>query len=309
MSAVTLDQNPALTHKTPCGLHAVPPGEANSPYTQPRCELPSLAASQIGTLIAFLAAMGIFMMEAWRRAPIDHRQFFYEFCGIFFATTLYFFFAEWTLEEFHIHELRNLQTPSDWSNALSGIGRFLLRPYIYFPLLLIFFAGIFFLTRHSGQNHWAFWILTSTLSLLVMPGVCHLCKTLPQLEFVLRVLVVVTLATSIGLPAAWIPLVHNPIHWGFIVMGTVYLLFLLWDAVILIGTPADQSIDSLFKLFLVDAIAGILVLATIWGHVLHNDIAILTAMLLCVAVTIAVLYTTPQIGAILGRVRHRVELR
>ena len=75
------------------------------------CELRTLAASQIGALLAFLLAMGFFLREAWLKSPENHKQFFDAFAFIFTFTALYFFMIEWTIEEDHIEELRNLATP------------------------------------------------------------------------------------------------------------------------------------------------------------------------------------------------------
>ena len=94
-------------------------------------------------------------------------------------------------------------------------------------LVMCVFSGFMF--RFPSVRQWAPAALASSIVLLVAPAALTLLRTFTRLEYFIRVIVVLTLVASIGLPLEWIPIVHNPIDWGFIVMGLVYFFFLLWD--------------------------------------------------------------------------------
>jgi hypothetical protein len=274
------------------------------------CELRTLAASQVGALAAFLLAMAFFVGQAWSRATGSHKQFLDVFIFIFIATTLYFFVMEWAIEEDEIDDLRNLDTPQIWLKSVSAIRSILTRPFAYF---LLFLALIFskLTLRHVPSFHQLAEVgLASSISLLLAPFFLALVHTFPRLEYLIRVLVVLTLVASIGIPPEWIPIFHNPIDWGFIVMASVYFLFLLWDAIVVLGHPSQEIPDSFFCLFIIDSVAGSLLLLGVWGHINENiDMVQFSLFSLIAVLAIAVLYPAPKTVHLLSRLTCRAKLR
>lgn len=186
-----------------------------------QCELRTLSASQLGSLLAFIVGLVLYFVDAKTSLSGRDSDFFQHFVPIFTATVIYYFLAEWNIEETNVHDLRNLTWPGQPSR----------------------------------------WPRPSSL------------------EFVIRLAIVVLVALSIALPEAWIHALGfaDQVDWGLVCMLAIYEMFLLWDAVVLLGNKPNVIADF----FGWDLACGILTLTCVWGHMYFSQAATAAAYILC----------------------------
>jgi hypothetical protein len=187
-----------------------------------RCELRTLSASQLGSLLGLIIGLVLYFLEAWRSVSGRDADFFQHFVPIFSATVIYYFLAEWSIEETNFHDLRNLE----WPNRI--------RTWFFKP---------------------------------------------SSLEFLIRLFVVVLVALSVALPERWVRSFGftDQVDWGLSCMMAIYELFLVWDAVVLIGGKPEV----IAHFFVYDLVCGVLTLLCVWGHMRWQNLATASAFILC----------------------------
>lgn len=127
--------------------------------------------------------------------------------------------------------------------------------------------------------------------------------TFSQLEFGIRVLVVILLGLSVAPPTVWLDALGlDRVCWGLFAMAAIYECFLLWDLIVLVGGARDLAT----ALFFGDLAGGFLTLVYLWLHD-QPEWASPVAMVFFVIVIFQVLSATRPLR-IRGRMR-RVALR
>ncbi len=213
------------------------------------CELCTLSASQLGSLLALIVGLILYFLQASTSLIGRDVDFFQHFVPIFAATVIYYFLAEWNIEETNFHDLRSLV----WS------GRF------------------------------PSWLLKPS-----------------KIEFLIRLSVVVLVALSIAIPERWVRTLGfgDQVDWGLACMLAIYELFLVWDALVLIGGKPKVIRDF----FGFDLACGVLTLICVWGHMRMPHLATAAAFVLC-GLVFHLTLKEHMLETILRPFRGRINLR